>query len=161
MMDSALSANPVVRGIARAVDWCKRVPPSLTQLVLRITVALPFWKSGLTKWDGFLDLSPSAVYLFSSEFKLHILGGQYDFPAPGVTAFMAGLAEIILPTLLVLGLGARFAALGLLIMTGVIQLTVPDGWLTYHLPWAAMLLPILAYGPGKVSIDHWIARRML
>ena len=31
-------------------------PMSLTMLVLRLTLALPFWKSGLTKWDGWFTL---------------------------------------------------------------------------------------------------------
>ena len=59
---------------------------------------------------------------------------------------MAGIAEIVLPILLVLGLGTRFAALGLLAMTAVIQLTVPDGWANFHLPWAAMALTLVVFG---------------
>ena len=47
---------------------------------------------------------------------------------PAVVAFAAGSAVILLPILLVFGLGTRLAALGLLVMTLVVQLTVPDGW---------------------------------
>ncbi|MDJ1157938.1 DoxX family protein [Chelatococcus sp. SYSU_G07232] len=155
------AADAVARFIARADVLLGRFPAALVQLVLRFTVALPFWRSGLTKWDGFLELSDGAVFLFQEEFRLHILGSTYPFPFPTAVAFVAGCVEIVLPILLVLGLGTRFAALGLLVMTGVIQLTVPDGWATYHLPWAAMLLALVAYGAGKVSLDHWIgARRM-
>ncbi|RMF95315.1 MAG: DoxX family protein, partial [Gammaproteobacteria bacterium] len=136
-----------------------RIPPSLVQLVLRIAVALPFWKSGLTKWDGLFQLSPGAVYLFSSEFKLHLLGHEYAYPLPELVAFLSGLGETALPILLVLGFGTRFAALGLLLMTGVIQLTVPDAWANFHLPWAAMLLAVLSYGPGRISLDALMARR--
>lgn len=143
----------------RPLRWAARIPPSLVQLVLRITVALPFWKSGLTKWDGFFQLSPSASYLFSSEFKLHLFGNQYAYPFPEVMAFLSGLGETTLPILLVLGFGTRFAALGLLIMTGIIQLTIPDAWANFHLPWAAMLLAVLAYGPGRISIDALMGRR--
>src|SRR6266851_3331566 len=106
--------------------------------LLRIALAVPFFKSGLTKWDGFLSLSPSAAYLFEEEFKLHIFGEAYDLPVPLAVAHLTGLAEITLPILLVLGLATRFAALGLLIMTAVIQLVVPDGWANFHLPWAAL-----------------------
>ena len=60
--------------------------------------------------------------------------------------------------MLVLGLGTRFAALGILLLTAVIQLTVPDGWQTYHLPWAAMALAVMTYGPGKLAVDHLLAR---
>lgn len=144
--------------LARAVYALAHIPESLPQLLLRITVAIPFWQSGLTKWDGFLQLSPGATWLFANEFRLHLFGDQYAYPWPTVTAFMAGTAEIVLPLLLVLGLGTRFAALGLLIMTVIIQLTVPDGWLTYHLPWAAMLLATLVWGPGRISLDAFIVR---
>jgi len=58
-------------------------PPSLTQLVLRIGLATPFWRSGINKWDGFLQLNDTAIFLFSTEFKLHLPGGPYSFPAPG------------------------------------------------------------------------------
>ena len=97
------------------------------------------------------------MLLFSSEFKLHLPGGPYAFPAPGVVAFAAGSAEIVLPILLVLGLATRFAALGLLVMTLVVQLTVPDGW-PLHITWAAMALAIMAWGAGRISLDHVIER---
>jgi hypothetical protein len=49
---------------------------------------------------------------FTDEFKLHLPGGPYDFPAPAVMAFLSGCGEIISPVLLVLGFGTRFPALG-------------------------------------------------
>ena len=131
--------------------------PSLTQLVLRIGLAVPFWRSGVNKWDGFLQLNDVAVLLFASEFKLHLPGGPYDFPAPGVMAFITGSAEILLPILLVLGLATRMTAAGLLLMTLIIQLTVPHGW-PLHVTWAAMALAIMAWGPGRISLDYWIDR---
>ncbi len=138
--------NAIIRVIAQ---------PSLTQLVLRFGLAVPFWRSGVNKWDGFLQLNEVAILLFSSEFQLHLPGGPYPFPAPAVTAFATGVAEILLPILLVLGLATRFAALGFLAMTLVVQLTVPDGW-PLHVTWAAMALGIMAWGPGRVSLDHLI-----
>jgi putative oxidoreductase len=140
--------------IDRAVGIIRWIAqPSLAQLALRLALAVPFWKSGILKWNGFLQLNDTAIYLFTDEFKLHLPGGPYDFPAPAVTAFLAGCGEIVLPVLLVLGFGTRFAALGLLLMTGIIQLTVPDGW-PIHLTWAAMALAIMAWGPGRLSLDH-------
>lgn len=136
---------------------CAIAQPSLTQFVLRFGLAVPFWRSGVNKWDGFLQLNDVAILLFSSEFKLHLPGGPYSFPAPGVVAFAAGSAEILLPILLVLGLATRLAALGLLVMTLVVQLTVPDGW-PIHVTWAAMALGIMAWGPGRISLDHLIGR---
>ncbi|TQF37086.1 membrane protein [Bradyrhizobium sp. UNPF46] len=131
--------------------------PSLVQLVLRLALAVPFWRSGMLKWGGFLKLNDTAVTLFSDEFMLHLPGGPYHFPAPAVMAFLSGCGEIMFPILLVLGLGTRFAGLGLLFMTIVVELTVPDGW-PIHITWAAMALGIMAYGPGNISLDHLICR---
>jgi putative oxidoreductase len=58
---------------------------------------------GRQQWAGFLQLNDVAV-LFSTEFRLHLPGGPCAFLAPGVIAFTAGSAEILLPILLVLGL---------------------------------------------------------
>jgi putative oxidoreductase len=128
--------------------------PSLVQLVMRVALAVPFWKSGILKWNGFLKLSDVAVTLFTDEFMLHLPGGPYHYPMPTVMAFLSGCGEVTFPVLLVLGLGTRFAALGLLFMTFIVELTVPDGW-PVHLTWAAMALGIMAWGPGSFSVDGW------
>jgi putative oxidoreductase len=129
--------------------------PSLVQLVMRVALAVPFWKSGILKWNGFLKLSDTAVTLFADEFMLHLPGGPYHYPLPTVMAFLSGCGEIAFPVLLVLGLASRFAALGLLFMTVIVELTVPDGW-PIHITWAAMALGIMAWGPGRLSIDAWL-----
>lgn len=133
--------------------------PSLVQLVMRLALAVPFWKSGILKWTGFLALSDTAVTLFTDEFMLHLPGGPYHYPAPAVMAFLSGCGEITFPILLALGLATRFAALGLLFMTIVVELTVPDGW-PIHLTWAALALGLMAWGPGRISVDH-LARGIL
>jgi putative oxidoreductase len=145
--------------LARAERWLASIPQSLPLLALRIALAVPFYKSGMTKWDGFLQLSGGAEFLFTSEFKLHIFGQQYPYPFPLPAAYGAGIAEIVLPILLVLGLFTRFAALGLLIMTAIIQITVPEGWANFHLPWAAMALTLVVFGGGRIALDALIRRR--
>jgi putative oxidoreductase len=147
------TVDNVVREITERLEQVAQIaaPP-----VLRIALALPFFKSGLTKWDGFLSLSPAASYLFEDEFKLHIFGHAYDFPLPTVFAYFDGMAEIVLPLLLIAGLATRFSALLLLVMTGVIQLVVPEG-ANFHLPWAALAIAIVALGPGKLSLDNLAA----
>jgi putative oxidoreductase len=157
MMGSARA--PGVDGPVMWVNGAVRAmaQPSLTQLILRFALALPFWRSGVLKWDGFLQLNDVAIFLFSEEFRLHLPGGPYPFPAPAVMAFVTGSAEIILPVLLVFGLASRLAAFALLVMTIVVQFTVPAGW-PIHLTWAAMALAIMAWGPGRLSLDHVIGR---
>jgi putative oxidoreductase len=130
----------------------KCVPDWLVSLVLRLGVAIPFWKSGLTKWDGFGVLSETPVVLFENEFLLHILGKEYNFPFP------VFIGEIILPILVVLGLFTRFAALGLLFMTLIVQLTFPDAW-PLHLTWAAMAMGVVHLGGSKLSLDRLLLGR--
>jgi putative oxidoreductase len=141
-------------GIVRRI-----APPSLVQLVLRFGLAVPFWRSGILKWDGFLQLNNTAVDLFTSEFMLHLPGGPYRYPAPATMAFLSGCAEIVFPVLLVFGFATRFAATGLLFMTCIVELTVPDGW-PVHITWAAMALGIMAWEPGRLSLDYGIRRVM-
>ena len=138
----------------KAIRLVQRVAmPSLVQLVMRVALAVPFWKSGILKWTGFLKLSDTAVTLFTDEFMLHLPGGPYHYPVPAVMAFVSGCGEITFPVLLVLGFATRFAAFGLLLMTLIVELTVPDGW-PIHITWAAMALGIMAWGPGRISIDY-------
>ncbi len=156
---AAVTERPgFIRPIERAAAMVRAIaPPSLTQLALRLALAVPFWRSGVNKWDGFLQFNDVAVLLFTSEFRLHLPGGPYAYPAPAFMAFASGIAEIVLPVLLVIGLATRFAALGLLGMTLVIQLTVPAGW-PVHLTWAAMALAVMAWGPGRASLDALVSR---
>ncbi|NKN36057.1 DoxX family protein [Agrobacterium sp. a22-2] len=162
----SLETTPNNRPIARLAapilhveSLLASVPSSLPLLALRLALAVPFFKSGLTKWDGFLTLSPGAQFLFQEEFKLHILGNQFSYPFPLTMAAAAGTGELVLPVLLVLGFGTRFAALGLLLMTVVIQLTIPDGWANFHLPWAAMALALMVFGSGRIAIDPLVPPR--
>ena len=157
-MDQQVATEGAIRLIGLLVDRASLVvrvvaQPSLVQLIMRFALAVPFWRSGILKWDGFLQLSDTAVTLFTDEFMLHLPGGPYPFPAPTLMAFLSGSGEIISPILLVLGLATRFAALGLLCMTVIVELTVPDGW-PVHITWAAMALGIMAWGPGRFSIDY-------
>ena len=141
-----------------------RIPDDLIALVGRFSIAAVFWKSGQTKVEGLaIDLvdgsvqlgwprlSESAVELFREEYRLPLL-------PPELGASLAALAEHALPVLILLGLGTRFAALGLLVMTLVIQVLVYPGAYATHGVWAAVLLYLMARGPGRVSLDHWIAQ---
>jgi len=148
-----------VRSLHTRLDsFVGAMPACIALLALRLALAIPFWRSGQTKWDGFLNLSAGARYLFEEEFKLHLLGQTYSYPAPLIVAHLTGIAEIVLPILLVLGLFTRYAAVAILAMTIVIQVTVPDGLINFHLPWAAMALALMHYGGGLLSLDRLIAR---
>jgi putative oxidoreductase len=161
--DAALAPlNPIAR-LTGAVFGL--IPAWLPLLILRVTLARPFFASGLTRWDGWFTLSFGTKTLFAEEYKLHIFGSEIPFPAPELAATLASTAEIVLPILLAFGFLTRWAALGLFVMTGVIQLTYPDGWANFHLYWAGIALAIMTFGPGAISLDRligldgWRARR--
>ncbi len=146
-------SNPIAR-LTEAVF--SLIPAWLPLLLLRLTLARPFFASGLTRWDGWFNLSFGTKILFEQDYKLHFFGAEIAFPLPDIVAAMASTAEIVLPMLVAFGLLTRWAALGLLCMTAVIQLTYPDAWPDYHLPWAAMALAIMTFGPGAASLDRLI-----
>lgn len=130
------------------VKALERVPLSLITLLARVIVGLVFFNSGLTKIDGFA-LKDTTFYLFEEEYKVPLI-------PPALAAYLATAAELTMPWLLWLGLGARFAALALLAMTAVIQTFVyPEAYVTHGL-WAVALLIIIRFGAGVVSIDHVI-----
>ncbi len=143
-----------------------RIPEDLIALLGRFSIAAIFWQSGQTKIEGFaIDLvdrsvalgwprlSESAVDLFRDEYRLPLV-------QPEVAATLAALGEHILPVLVLLGLGTRFAALGLLVMTAVIQFLVYPGAYPTHGVWAAVLLWLIVRGPGRFSLDHVIGQRV-
>lgn len=136
---------------------------SLALLGVRYLLAEPFFKSGLTKWEAFFKIAGGPAYLFSPGcdfdecYKLRIFGEAYDFPYPIVAVHLAGIAEILLPILVMAGFLTRFGALGLLGMTVVIQLVFFDGWPT-HIYWAAYALILIVLGPGLISLDEGVRR---
>ncbi|WP_407029300.1 DoxX family protein [Vibrio cholerae] len=82
------------------------------------------------------------------------------FIPPEIAAPAAAFAEHFFPLLILIGFATRFSALALLGMTTVIQIFVyPDAYAT-HGVWAAVLLFLVARGPGLVSIDHFLSRRL-
>ena len=150
---------PLANLVSRSAGLLAAIPQSIPLLALRIALAIPFFFSGLTKWDGFLQLSAGAHFLFEEEFRLHLFGSAIPYPFPIAMATAAGIAEIILPILIVVGLGTRFAALGLLVMTAIIQITIPEGWANFHLPWAAMALTLMVFGGGRLAVDEFLRAR--
>lgn len=140
------------------------IPYSLVALFVRIVAAHPFFVSGQTKVDGPqvgatifgqelsvtlpTSIKDSTFALFAQEYKVPLL-------SPEIAAYLATAAESVLPILLVLGLLTRLSALGLLAMTLVIQIFVfPDAWWTVHAYWAALLLVLIARGPGALALDR-------
>ena len=121
--------------------------PSLLLAIQRFGIAAVFFQSGRTKVEGIFTIPDTTIELFRTEYALPLL-------PPEVAAYMAAGAEHIFSILLVLGLLTRLSAGALIGMTLVIQIFVyPDAWPT-HLSWAGLMLPLIAMGGGKWSLDR-------
>ncbi|KAA0974019.1 DoxX family protein [Pseudomonas sp. ANT_H12B] len=155
------SQNP----INRAIVLLQIIPHSLIAFIARFSIAAVFWKSGQTKVEGLaIDLfegtfelgvprlADSTIALFQSEYQLPLL-------SPEIAAHLAAFAEHFFPTLILIGFATRFSALALLGMTLAIQFFVYPNAYPTHGTWAAVLLYLMAIGPGKLSIDHLVAKR--
>ena len=123
----------------------------LSLLISRIGIGLVFWLSGRTKvengsWNP-LDINDKQETLFG---RIYGFGDNWE-----IMAQLASLGEHVLPILLFFGVLTRFGAMGLLVMTAVIQLTFPSAW-NVHLVWAGVLLVIATTGPGRISVDHFV-----
>jgi putative oxidoreductase len=144
------STHPLAAPWRRAVALLEALQP-LAQLAARLYVAQVFLLSGLTKirsWE-------TTLALFEDEYRVPLL-------SPPVAAFMGTAGELVLPVLLALGLGGRFAAAGLFVVNAVAVVSlaeIPPAALQQHQFWGSLLLALLLWGPGRWSIDAWLARR--
>lgn len=128
---------------------------SLLSLALRLYLGWVFFKSGLTKiqdWD-------TTLLLFTEEYKTPLL-------SPQVAAVMGAMGELALPLLLFVGLLSRPAALGLFIVNLMAVVSYPQLFafdcpaaINDHRYWGILLLALLAFGPGRLSLDALLGAR--
>jgi putative oxidoreductase len=148
LIDALRTLEPAWRRLTRLLEGLQ----PLAQLAARLYVAAAFFRSGLTKladWD-------ITLALFQDEYHVPLL-------PPEVAAVAGTAGELGLPVLLVLGLGGRFAAAGLSVVNAVAVLSLSDiapAALQQHVFWGSLLLGLLLWGPGRASVDAWLARRL-
>ncbi len=124
----------------------------LLLLGFRLYVARVFFLSGLTKIH---DWSVTLA-LFTNEYHVPVL-------PPALAAVMGAATELSMPILLALGLATRFGAFILFffnIIAVVSYAALPDIAIKDHILWGTMILVILLCGPGKISLDHLLERRL-
>jgi putative oxidoreductase len=123
--------------ISTIIRLFEMIPHCFHALLARVAIALVFWNSGRTKvpdWN-FLSVNETTLQLFTEDYKVPF------------------------PILLIIGLASRFSALALLGMTLVIEIFVYPEAYVVHGTWAAILIFIMKYGPGMVSLDYLIGKR--
>jgi len=133
----------------------------LPLLGARLAVAHPFYVSGRSKassseifGEGYFELGSFTTTLFESEYSVPVLD-------PETAAYLAMYGETILPIMLAFGLGGRFAAAGLLVMTIVINISYSGHDMLSNFAWGFALLALFFWGPGKASFDHIIRKKVL
>jgi putative oxidoreductase len=145
----------IATAVDAANDFAQRATAWLATPLLfafRWYVAWQFLKSGWLKvsdWD-------STLYLFQQEYHVPLL-------PPELAAIAGSAGELVFPTLLVVGLLSRFAALGLsavnvLAVVSYAHVLLSEGFeaaLGQHYLWGMLLLVVLVFGPGKWSLDEW------
>lgn len=148
--DAPAAIGPAIAQRAGALAE-RLLPLWLLLLVQRLGIASIFFMSARTKVEGLFTISDGTYELFRYEYALPLI-------PPDIAAVAATISEHLFSILLVLGLATRFSALALLGMTLVIEIFVyPDAWPT-HLSWAGLLLPLIALGGGKVSLDYLLGQ---
>ena len=147
--------NAVVSSAAAAWQRLVRTLEAAQPLALlaaRLYVAQVFFNSGLTKlrdWD-------TTLALFADEYRVPLL-------PPELAALLGTAGELALPVLLLLGFGGRFAALGLFVvnLVAVVSLSeVAAAALQQHVFWGSLLAALALWGPGRWSLDRWVAPRL-
>lgn len=145
----------LVRSTYRFDELLAQWGGSLLNLGLRLYVGWVFFKAGLAKlrdWDA-------TVALFHDEYQVPLL-------PPELAAVMGAAGELVLPLLLFAGLLTRPAALGLFFVNLMAVISYPQLFgfdcpaaINDHRYWGILLLSIIAFGPGRFSIDAMLGAR--
>ncbi|MCS3454612.1 putative oxidoreductase [Aeromonas sp. BIGb0405] len=140
--------------IARGQQLADRWQGTLSGWVLllaRLWVAQAFFRAGwlkLNAWD-------STLYLFEFEYQVPLLPWQW-------AAYLGTATELLIPVLLLLGLLTRPAALLLFGFNIIAVISYPTLWPSGffdHQLWGWMLLTLVVWGAGPVSLDRWLITR--
>ena len=92
---------------------------------------------------------------------------EWGIPLPTFSATLSGATDLIGGALLMLGLGTRLATIPMIVnMLVALAVVVLPGISTLdefveldEVLYVCVLFWLLVAGPGKASLDHWIARR--
>lgn len=143
-----------MNALRRLIDAASRMlacATPLADLVARLMIAEVFWKAGVNKFQSW----ESTLMLFEYEYAVPLL-------PPELAAWIAAATELSLPVLLALGLGGRFAALGLFVFNIVAVVSYPDmsdSGRQFHVLWGIVLALLMTHGPGGWSLDALIRRK--
>jgi putative oxidoreductase len=125
-------------------------------LALRVYVSWQFLKSGWLKLQDW----ETTQFLFQEEYHVPLL-------PPNLAAVVGTAGEIAFPLLLIVGLVGRYSALGLsavnaMAVVAYAHVLMSEGFeaaLGQHYLWGLMLVTLMVFGPGRLSVDAALDRR--
>jgi putative oxidoreductase len=153
MTENPLSTRVPLQLAGRVAQTIEGWLTPLFDVAIRGYVASVFLRSG---WLKISDWG-STLALFKYEYHVPLL-------PPALAAVLGAGGELVLPVLLILGLAGRFGAAGLTVVNLVAVISYPDLsdlGRQDHLLWGVLLLVTLLHGPGRLSIDHWLLKRLI
>jgi putative oxidoreductase len=128
---------------------------SLASLAIRLYVGWQFLKAGLAKLNDW----SATLALFHDEYKVPLL-------PPDLAAYLGAGGELVFPLLLFVGLFSRPAALALFFVNAMAVISYPQLFsfecpaaVNDHFYWGALLLVVVAFGPGRFSLDALIGKQ--
>ena len=128
----------------------------LALLALRLYVSSVFFRSGVIKVSDW----SATLALFQDEYKVPLL-------PPDLAACVGAFGELAFPVLITLGLAGRLGAAGLFVVNAMAVISYPQLWgfdcpagIHQHFFWGALLLALVAFGPGALSLDALLLRRL-
>ena len=138
--------------VARRVDSLQ----PLLLLAARLYVGLIFFRAG---WLKLSDWS-STLVLFRETYKVPLL-------SPELAAYIGTFGELVFPVLIVLGLAGRLGAAGLFVVNVMAVASYLDlfgfecpAGINAHYYWGSILLALIVFGPGRISLDEIILQRI-
>ncbi|MFT6791299.1 MAG: putative oxidoreductase [Cellvibrionaceae bacterium] len=139
----------------------KKIPEFAVNIAMRLVIFQIFWFSVQDKISGWTLAGQHFAFWNISNHAFLLFDFEYDIPflSSTLATYMATFGEFFLSLMILLGLLTRFAALGLAMMTLVIQFFVfPDKWWTVHVYWMLILLYLIKYGGGSFSLDNYFEK---
>ena len=139
-------------------DLLASIPEWIISLGIRLVIFRVFWLSVQTKITGLTIAGQHFAFWSLTD---NVFFQFWDYPAPLDSNFMiyAGtFAEFFLSIAILLGLFTRYAAIGLLGVTAVIQFVAPEGWWAAHVYWAILLVYLVRQGGGLISVDRLLSK---
>lgn len=149
-----MNKNKIVKIYTSAVGGIEK-SKDLPLLLMRLVLAYGFYSTALMKWR---NISNVAEWF-----------GSLGILMPTLNAYLVASTEAVGVILLTLGLATRLISIPLIItmIVAIITVHLPNGFEAgnngFEIPlyYMIMLFVLLIYGPGRISVDKFLSRKLM